>query len=115
MFDKAVIPLTREAFKRVGPITSGIFRSATGGPNTFVQRSVKRQRNRRTGRLEDVEVDEYVTLPDDFQFNKNNIIRYFDRIISGLRPRGKLTKDGFLDYRKKLTLQEPLINKCDCR
>ena len=102
LFDKAVIPLTREAFKRVGPITSGIFRSATGGPNTFVQRSVKRQRNRRTGRLEDVEVDEYVTLPDDFQFNKNNIIRYFDRIISGLRPRGKLTKDGFLDYRKKI-------------
>ena len=102
LFDKAVIPLTREAFKRVGPITSGIFRSATGGANTFVQRSVRRQKNRRTGRFEDVEVDEYVTLPDDFQFNKSNIIRAFDRIISGLRPRGKLTKDGFLDYRKKV-------------
>ena len=102
LFDKAVIPLTREAFKRVGPITSGIFRSATGGPNTFVQRSVKRQRNRRTGRLEDVEVDEYVTLPDDFQFNKNNIVRAFDRIISKLRPRGDMTKEGFLDFRNKV-------------
>ena len=102
LFDKAVIPLTREAFKRVGPITSGIFRSATGGPNTFVQRSVRRQKNRRTGRFEDVEVDEYVTLPDDFQFNKNNIVRAFDRIISKLRPRGDMTKDGFLDFRNKV-------------
>mgnify|MGYP003110646092 CR=1 FL=1 len=102
LFDKAIIPLTSKALKSVGPITSGIFRSATGGPNTFVQRSVRRQKNRRTGRFEDVEMDEYVTLPDDFQFNKNNIIRAFDRIISGLRPRGSMTKDGFLDYRNKI-------------
>ena len=47
-------------------------------------------------------MDEYVTLPDDFQFNKSNIIRAFDRIISGLRPRGILTKDSFLDYRNKI-------------
>ena len=102
LFDKVAIPLTGKMLKSVGPITSGIFRSATGGPNTFVQRSVRRQKNRRTGRFEDVEVDEYVTLPDDFQFNKNNIVRAFDRIISKLRPRGDMTKDGFLDFRNKV-------------
>jgi hypothetical protein len=102
LFDKAIIPLTSKALKSVGPITSGIFRSATGGPNTFVQRNIIRRRNKRTGRMEEKEVDEYVTLPDDFQFNKNNIIRAFDRIISGLRPRGSMTKDGFFDYRNKI-------------
>ena len=102
LFDKAIIPLTGKALKSVGPITSGIFRSATGGPNTFVQRNIIKRRNKRTGRIEEKEVDEYVTLPDDFQFNKSNIIRAFDRIISGLRPRGSLTKDSFLDYRNKI-------------
>ena len=102
LFDKAIIPLTGKALKSVGPITSGIFRSATGGPNTFVQRVLRKKRNKRTGKTEDVEMDEYVTLPDDFQFNKNNIVRAFDRIISGLRPRGNMTKDGFLDFRTKV-------------
>jgi len=108
LFDKAIIPLTGKALKSVGPITSGVFRSATGGPNTFVQRVLRKRRNKRTGKIEDVEMDEYVTLPDDFQFNKSNIIRAFDRIISGLRPRGNMTKDGFLDYRTKVDVMRAI-------
>ena len=100
LFEKAVIPGLKFTFSKAVPALKGILTRSTGGADrvTRMVDEIDPVTQQPTGR----KVPQVLQLDEGFQFNRNVILRTFDRLISGFRARGNETREMFEARRKMI-------------
>jgi len=110
LFEKALMPAIKFSFTKAVPALKGILTRSTGSADEIVRMvdELDPVTNLPTGR----KVAESLKLEQGFQFNKNNILRAFDKhILAKLRPRGDDTVMGFNAERKMIGEQRASLSE----
>jgi len=94
LFEKGVVPLVKFSFAKAVPALKGMLTRSTGGADrvTRMVDEIDPVTQQPTGR----KVPQVLQLEEGFQFNRNNILRAFDKyVLASFRPRGRKTKEMF--------------------
>ncbi len=110
LFEKALMPAIKFSFSKAVPALKGVLTRSTGSADEVVRMvdEIDPVTKLPTGR----KVAETLKLEQGFQFNKNNILRAFDKhVLAKLRPRGDDTVMGSNAKRKMIGEQRASLSE----